>query len=117
MPRAVAAMKFLTRIRVSPAAKEIASKATPGRSRPANTAYTPHRANQRSADSSPVFPTSTSTGTLPRAREIPKHTAAASTCPNRESIQPQNPQRTVRLGPKVLKQQIQQTEHRRRRGE
>ena len=67
----------------------MASKATPGRRRPANTAYTPHRANQRSADSSPVLPTSTSTGTLPRAREIPKHTAAASTCPKRLSIQPQ----------------------------
>src|SRR5215207_760775 len=67
----------------------MASKATPGTRRPANTAYNPHRANQRSADSSPVLPTSTSTGTLPRAREIQKHTAAASTCPKRESTQPQ----------------------------
>src|SRR5215218_9814346 len=147
----------------------MASKATPGRSRPANTAYTPHRANQRSADSSPAFPTSTSTGTLPRAREIPKHTTAASTCPNRESIQPehpesepvgegdeegrnwrnqrlqhhkrtrghrrpqterddvvsepgdvsttQDPQRPIRLGPELRRQEIQQTEHRRRRRE
>src|SRR5918994_3466869 len=58
--------------------------------RPTKTAYTPHRANQRSADCRPVLPTSTSTGTRPREREIPKHTAAASTCPKRLSIQPQN---------------------------
>src|SRR5215210_788206 len=125
----------------------MASKATPGRSRPANTAYTPHRANKRSADSSPAFPTSTSTGTLPRAREIPKHTAAASTCPNRESIQrlqhhkktrshrrpeterddvvsepgdvstPQDPQCPIHLGPELRRQEIQQTESSRRSSE
>src|ERR671914_1286956 len=66
------------------------SKATPGIRRPAKTAYIPHRANQRSADWSPVLPTSTSTGTRPREREIQKHTDAARTCPKRLSIQPQN---------------------------
>src|ERR671911_476405 len=66
------------------------SKAMPGTRRPTKTAYTPHRANQRSADWRPVFPTSTSTGTRPKEREIQKHTAAARTCPKRLNIQPQN---------------------------
>src|SRR3712207_6084869 len=57
--------------------------------RPTKTAYTPHLANQRSADSRPVLPTSTSTGTRPREREIQKHTAAARVCPKRLNSQPQ----------------------------
>src|SRR5918999_6201880 len=62
----------------------------PGTRRPTKTAYSPHRANQRSADSSPVLPTSTSTGTRHKEREIQKHTAAARTCPKRLNSHPQS---------------------------